>query len=175
MTLQAIALSTLLGVASILPATSAYAEEVDVDDNVTAWEFSEFLPELRQRIRTDEAYRELSEQDRRRTFELLGRMETRLQAAGSVEAMHVEDRMALINDQEQLNAILLTAREDSRLVCRRERSVGTRLAANSCLTVAERRRIQDRGRDTVQDLKRGYNATFDLEKAQMARDAGQRL
>jgi hypothetical protein len=54
------------------------------------------------------------------------------------------DQLAVVfNDQALINAILTQAGEDSRLVCTRERPVGSRRPITHCVTVAEKRRHRE--------------------------------
>lgn len=66
---------------------------------------------------------------------------------GGIQSMSQERRVAVFNDQELVNGLLTRAREDSRLVCRREKTVGSNLPVSVCHTVAERRRQSDDSRD----------------------------
>ena len=59
-----------------------------------------------------------------------------------------EDQMAVFNALEAISAILNRA-EDERMICRRERSVGSRFATEVCRTVAERRGDSRDARDKI--------------------------
>jgi hypothetical protein len=59
-----------------------------------------------------------------------------LQKAGSVSAMAQEERLQLLNTQENLNG-LLTHSDRNRLVCERRAPVGTNIPQTSCRTVAD--------------------------------------
>src|SRR5690606_6366195 len=63
-----------------------------------------------------------------------------------------EDQMTVFNSLEAISAILTRA-EDDRMICRRERSVGSRFATEVCRTVAERRADSKEARDKM--LERG--------------------
>jgi len=63
-----------------------------------------------------------------------------------------EDQMTVFNSLEAISAILNRA-EDDRMICRRERSVGSRFATEVCRTVAERRADSKEARDKM--LERG--------------------
>lgn len=88
-------------------------------------------------------YAEISSADRNQVRMLLERMYTKINAAGGAEQLREADRVAVFNDQEQVNTILTRARADSRLVCTREKATGSHRPQNRCLTVAERRRARE--------------------------------
>ncbi|MBD9435136.1 hypothetical protein IB223_03435 [Pseudoxanthomonas sp. PXM03] len=107
-----------------------------------------------QRILNDlaggEKYGEISPQDSAKVKEALSRMSSQLDRAnGSVDGLSAEQRVAVLNDQELINAILTHAGEESRLVCTREKPVGTRRATTHCITVAERRRHREEARNEM--------------------------
>lgn len=91
-----------------------------------------------------EKYREISAQDAEKVKGALGRMAQQLDSVGGVVSGLSADQLAVVfNDQELVNAILTQAGEDSRLVCTRERAVGSRRPTTHCMTVAEKRRHRD--------------------------------
>ncbi|TQM17483.1 hypothetical protein FB548_0868 [Pseudoxanthomonas sp. 3HH-4] len=95
-------------------------------------------------------YGEISPQDSAKVKEALSRMSSQLaRANGSVEGLSAEQKIAVLNDQELINAILTHAGEESRLICKREAPVGTRRAITHCITVAERRRHRDEAQNEM--------------------------
>ncbi len=107
--------------------------------------------EQRQSILADlaagEKYSEISQMEQRDVRNALDRIARQIDAVGSVAALSEDQRLKVYNDQELVNAILTRAGEDSRVVCKREKSVGTRLASTQCLTVAQRRKLRDEAHD----------------------------
>ncbi|KRG54794.1 MULTISPECIES: hypothetical protein [Stenotrophomonas] len=112
--------------------------------------------EQRQRIMSDlqggEIYSEISAENRGRVVEALGRIDRLL---GNGEHTHIpdKDKIAVFNDQDLVNTLLTQAREDSRLICRRERPVGSNRPQNICITVAARRQAREDGTDVLRHLK----------------------
>ena len=49
----------------------------------------------------------------------------------------------LFSDQQIVNTVLTQAREDSRLICRREKATGSNFAVTQCLTLAQRERMKN--------------------------------
>lgn len=107
--------------------------------------------EQRQRILSDlaggEKYSEISQQDQRDVRNALDRIAQQLDSVGSIEALSDAQRLRVFNDQEVVNNILTRAGEDSRMVCKRESSVSTRIASTQCLTVAQRRKLREEAQD----------------------------
>lgn len=97
-----------------------------------------------------EKYGEISAQDSAKVKEALSRMSSQLASTdGSVEGLSAEQRATLLNDQELINAILTHAGEESRLVCTKEKAVGTRRSTTHCITVAERRRHREEAQNEM--------------------------
>lgn len=111
--------------------------------NLHQGSFDDQAGQIRAELADGDAYSEIDSNDRLRVMELLDRIGMHIERAGSVDSLPEHRRVAVFNDQEQINAILTQASEDSRLVCRRERVTGTRRITTECMTVAERRRTRD--------------------------------
>lgn len=94
-------------------------------------------------------YSEISANDRERVTASLGRISSLLGDAHSVDQLPETTRVEVFNEQELVNTLLTQAREDSRLVCTREKKVGSHRATNNCMTVAERRRAREQTQDAL--------------------------
>ncbi len=91
-----------------------------------------------------EKYSEISKQDADKVRGALSRMAQQLASVeGAVSGLSADQLAVVFNDQELVNAILTQAGEDSRLVCTRERPVGSRRPITHCMTVAEKRRHRE--------------------------------
>jgi len=112
----------------------------------------------REKILTDladgETYAEISQKDRAEVRDALTRISDSLQKAGGVDAMSDADKAKVFNDQELVNAILTRAGDDSRLVCTREKKVGSHRTTTQCMTVAERTRQREQSQQAVRDNAR---------------------
>jgi hypothetical protein len=104
-----------------------------------------FAEQKRRLVRSldSKEYFEISDQDRQKVVDALDRMERHLTGITSVEQLDEPQRIAVFNDQELVNALLTDAREDSRLVCKREKKVGSNMPTTSCMTIAQRREAQE--------------------------------
>ncbi|ALJ29124.1 hypothetical protein [Stenotrophomonas acidaminiphila] len=112
--------------------------------------------EQRLRIMNDlqggEVYSEISAENRMRVVDALGRIDALLGKGGHA-SLPDKDKIEVFNDQDLINTLLTQAREDSRLVCRRERPVGSNRPQNICITVAARRQARENGADALRDLR----------------------
>lgn len=111
-----------------------------------------------ERIETDlndgKTYSELKPDDRSRVREVLGRLRSASERFPDASAMPESARTQVFNDQQIVNTVLTQAREDSRLICRRERTVGSNRQQTSCMTVAERNRKREEGGNELQRVQR---------------------
>jgi len=85
-------------------------------------------------------YSEISPDDRQKVTSSLNRISGLLGGAESVNQLSEQTKVEVFNEQEVINTLLTEAREDSRVVCTREKKVGSHRTTNTCKTVAERRR-----------------------------------
>ena len=94
-------------------------------------------------------YAEISANDRQRVTASLNRISGLLGDAQSVDQLPQATKVEVFNEQELINTVLTQAREDSRLVCTREKKVGSHRTTNTCKTVAERRRDQEESQNAL--------------------------
>lgn len=99
-------------------------------------------------------YAEISPDDRQRVTSSLNRITGLLDGAQSVDQLTEATRVEVFNEQEQVNTVLTQAREDSRLVCTREKKVGSHRTTNNCMTVAERRRAREDTEKQLSSMRR---------------------
>jgi hypothetical protein len=102
-------------------------------------------------LTANERYREISAEDRRSVLADLALIDTALADGQPLGGLAAAEQASLADAQARVNAILARAAADSRMVCTRERPIGTRMAVNVCRTVADRRR----SREEAQGLSRG--------------------
>lgn len=102
-----------------------------------------------------ETYSEITAPDRAAVVRDLEKMDTLL-AGRPVSALGEAEKVELMNLQSSINTTLTRASEDSRMICRREPAVGSRLQRSQCLTVAERRRQREGSQDAIDAHNRGF-------------------
>ena len=136
----------LVGALFMLPVT-AFANDTPKIDT----EAGTFV-EQRARVESDLAdgktYAEISAQDRSAVVRALDEIETAL-GERPVSELRGSELTKVMNAQALINNKLTQAGEDSRVICRREASVGTRLARSQCLTVAQRRRAREDAQEVL--------------------------
>ncbi|CAN7217508.1 hypothetical protein LJR168_000753 [Pseudoxanthomonas sp. LjRoot168] len=94
-------------------------------------------------------YSEISQKERSDVKDALNRISGALEATSGVQGLSEEQKARVFNDQELVNSILTRAGEDSRLVCTREKVVGSHRPTTQCQTVAERRRIRENDQNAL--------------------------
>jgi hypothetical protein len=123
--------------------------------NVTTPEaFAQQKSELLAKLNDGATYSEISVDDRRTVLSTLNRMEAVMQSVPAGEQLPVYRRDSLATDQERINQILSAASADSRVVCRREKTVGTHRAQSQCLTVGQRRELRERAQQELSSGQR---------------------
>ncbi|HBK46872.1 MAG TPA: hypothetical protein DDZ67_10660 [Xanthomonadaceae bacterium] len=136
-------------------AGSAFAKTngpVPLDLHKPADQVAVQMKTIQQDLGDGETYSEISPDQRSQVREALGRIQGKLERNGSVSTIPERDQAEIFNDQELVNTILTKAKEDSRLVCRRERATGSNRLTSNCMTVAERRRLKEQGQKAMMDL-----------------------
>lgn len=93
-------------------------------------------------------YAEITPDNRRRVLASLDRISGLLGDRSASELTQAV-RLEVFNEQELVNTLLTGAREDSRLVCVREKRTGSNRPTNNCKTVAERRRDREQTQDAM--------------------------
>jgi hypothetical protein len=115
--------------------------------------FTQQKDQIERELGDGEIYSEISSQDRATVREALNGIADKLERAGSVEGLTAQQKADVFNDQERINTLLTKAIDDSRVVCRRERKVGSHRMITECLTVAERRRAYESAQKAMRDVK----------------------
>ncbi|WP_439449857.1 hypothetical protein [Stenotrophomonas sp. ATs4] len=101
-------------------------------------------------------YAELSIDDRGRVQQSLERIRQRMGDRQTVQELPPQVQADVFNEQEQINTLLARGHDDSRQICTYQRSTGSNMPKGRCLTVAERRRIEEKGKALIND-QRSYS------------------
>lgn len=120
------------------------------------------LPQIEQiekQLGDGETYAELSGPDRTRVRETLARLRGAGEQYAEGVVMPESVRTQVFNDQEVVNTVLTQAREDSRLICRREKAIGSNRTTTQCSTVAERARQREAADRDMTRAQRGGHTT----------------
>ncbi|MGE6333778.1 hypothetical protein [Stenotrophomonas sp. NPDC077659] len=100
-------------------------------------------------------YAEISADDRAQVQQSLERITQRMGEHRTAQELPAAVQNELFNDQERINILLSRAHADSRLICQYTRTTGSNMPKSRCLTVAERRRIEEKGKALLND-ERSY-------------------
>ena len=114
--------------------------------DATSIQLAEQRKQIEGALQDPDDYAELRASDRTQVRDSLDQMAGQLEAAGSLAALSDADRAALLSRQEEVNAILATAYDDSRTTCIREQQMGSNFRRSVCKTVAERRRLMEQSK-----------------------------
>lgn len=95
------------------------------------------------------AYSEISAEGRQRVRDALAVIQRTMGEKTFTRELGLHDRSVVLTQQEIVNTVMTQAHEDSRLVCNRERAVGSNLPTQVCRTVAQRRTDRE---DAKQEL-----------------------
>ena len=98
-------------------------------------------------------YAEISADDRAQVRQSLERITLRVGDRQTAQELPPAVQNEVFNDQERINTILTRAHADSRLVCQHTRATGSNMPKSRCLTVAERRRIEEKGKALLNDQR----------------------
>jgi hypothetical protein len=95
-------------------------------------------------------FAEIGKDERLQVNEAFDRMQALLAGKSSMDELRQDDRVALINDQELVNALLTKAKTDSRMVCKREKRVGSHRLTSTCRSAAEWKRASEQSREDIE-------------------------
>lgn len=143
-----LALAPLAATANIPSDGSAFSPEKGLD---LSGSFEVQRDAIVSALGDGKTYSEISPSDRQKVTTSLGRISSLLGGAGSVEQLSEATKVEVFNEQELVNTVLTQAHEDSRLVCTREKKVGSHRTTNNCMTVAERRRAREQSENALRN------------------------
>ncbi len=141
-----VAVSLAMGVVQAAPKSSEVFEP--------GKSLAEQIRKIEIQMNDGETYSELRLEDRSRVREALGRMTATLEQQPDQSTINAQAKTELFNDQQVVNTVLTRAREDSRLICRREKVVGSNLSTTQCQTVAQRERMKDQAQNQMGTAQR---------------------
>lgn len=101
----------------------------------------------------DGDYSEISADDRREVRQALARITALMGERQNLQELPPQVQGEVFNDQERINTLLTRAHDDSRQVCQYTRTTGSNMPKSRCLTVAERRRIAEKGKALLNDQR----------------------
>ena len=160
-TRQALAVSLLLALACATPAfaqdvdTSAKVEKADAQVERIASDTEKYLDELDAAIDLAKkgTYGKLPKGASAKLDESRAFIGTLLQGDADPRELQHDQRLALYNAHETIRSII-NSDDKSRVVCKREQHLGSRVATTECLTIGEREAIARQSASTTADVLR---------------------
>jgi hypothetical protein len=140
-------------VVALLAGSICYASDNKHSD-MTAAEFSTQKALFIQQLDDGKTYAEITPEHRQQVVATLGRMDARLQRAGSIDQLGETERIDFYNDQELVNTLLTNAKQDSRMICERVEAVGSHRPKNFCQTFAQLRRQEESAQQSMQNVNK---------------------
>jgi len=108
---------------------------------------------IRADLAKGEDYSEISADNRAKVSNAMTRIERTIETRGSTE-LSADEQVTVFNDQEVVNTVLTSAKDDSRMVCQRVRAVGSNMVTSQCMTVAQRREMRRNSERNMNDVQR---------------------
>jgi Arc/MetJ-type ribon-helix-helix transcriptional regulator len=122
-------------VASLWGNAAFAAQRVEVR-KLQPQQFDQLVALIEQEMDAGGRYEYVSDAERAAVRRALDDMARLLEGVESIAALREEQRVALLNAQERVNA-LLTKRDGERLICSHRRRIGTHMRETTCETYAE--------------------------------------
>lgn len=157
---------------SIAAAAPAAAENAFVTrSKVEPARFGQLVAVLGEEMRTGGRFAWVTPDERARVDASLARMAALLAGKRTLDELGERERVALLNAQEEVNAIL-TKRDAERLVCERRTLPGSHRKISSCETYGERMARIKGSREQVDRLNRRVQQCRELTVPGTAANAG---
>ncbi|HRD72479.1 MAG TPA: hypothetical protein PK027_01485 [Aquimonas sp.] len=102
--------------------------------------FDAIRAEIVREVERGDLYREISSAEQTSLFDQLTQLDALIKAGQMADPAGRQSAEQL---QASINALLARVAEDSKLVCRRERGLGSNIPTRVCMTVAARRRQEE--------------------------------
>ncbi len=140
----------LSGLALVSTASASRGKDVFVPGQPLQQQIARIEVELKD----GETYSELKQDERTRVNDALARMRAAVEQYPARDSMPEPVQTQVFNDQQVVNTVLTQAREDSRLICQREKPIGSNRTTTQCMTVAERARQKERAQQDMRQVMR---------------------
>jgi hypothetical protein len=152
MGMRILMLMLLFGMVAGVSATSTQTEPV-FNGKVAPADVPRLVETIRAGTEPGGRWDQVPDRDRPELEKRLHEMETLLQGHASVDELTADEKLRLLNAQEQVNAIL-TEHDGERLICKRETPTGSHRPQVNCKTVAQRRLESESARQALRQTQR---------------------
>jgi hypothetical protein len=116
--------------------------------------FAKVAQNVRDEMNDGGRFEYVTAEERKSVEAALSRMAQIYENAPTVAELNKTDQVALFNQQETINAIL-KQRDSDRLICKREKKIGSNLGHTSCITYGERERSRRESQDELERRQKG--------------------
>jgi len=144
-------IGALGAVALLLAFDASAAKSRPLDLTKPAAEVNEQIDVIQQELADGKTYSEIKPDQKEKVVLALSRISDAVEH-GNGRTLAPNDQVTAFNDQEVVNNILTQAREDSRMICKRQKSVGSNMVSPQCMTVAQSRAAREQGRKDLNDM-----------------------
>lgn len=142
----------LAGMALFIAFNAGAAAPKPLDLTVPAVEVREQIGKIHTDLADGKTYSEIKPEQREKVIAALGRISGAVDR-GNGKTLSPTDQVSAFNDQEIVNAVLTAAKEDSRLICKRQKTVGSNMVAPQCMTVAQRRLAHEQSKKDLNEMR----------------------
>ena len=111
--------------------------------------FADQKTRIRTKLADGKSYSEISRADAAAVTEALDRIAQVLGAGDGIATLGDGSKASALQDEALINRLLSKASEDSRLVCVREKKLGSNRSTSQCSTVAQRRRNAEESQNAL--------------------------
>ena len=132
--------------------SSAFAADSAIPRRYKPGQFSQVIENIEKEMAPGGLYADTKPEDQDNVRKALGRMAALLEGKSSLEDLTEKEKVALLNDQEQVNA-LLTGNEKDQLVCTRRELPGTHRHESVCETKYEAQMRKEESRKRVREME----------------------
>ena len=142
--------SFVLGAFLMMFAGSVFSKSTEaIQLDVTTGSFPKQQDSILKAINTDVDYSEISASDRVLVNQSLTSIADILKDGKTYASVAGEDQQKILTTQKVINDALVQAKKDSRMVCKREMVLGSKLDKKVCRTAASLKRENDKIREAV--------------------------
>ena len=131
---------------------AAWADDTPIPRRFKPNQFPQVVDTIVQEMAPGGLYSEVKPEDQEKVRQTLARMAKSLEGVGAIAELTEEQKVALLNDQEQVNA-LLTGNEKEQVVCTRRELPGTHMHHSVCESKGDAQTRREESRKTIRDME----------------------
>lgn len=98
-----------------------------------------------------EDYEEIGNSGRTQVRQAVASIRSIMGSRSELNELNPNERIEVLNQREIINTVMGQAHADSRMVCERHKPIGSNRPTRVCMTVAERKRAQEKSEQMMRD------------------------